>query len=403
MDSVLCQAKKLTFNTKEQNLDAFNRIRTCEPFTLLEFKQTRGRNKPQITEKTTGNAQITNFSLTSSAVLLTNSVSDECIQQTVQTATYQPGKSIQCFFTAVFNVSGVDFRSRAGLFDNDNGIYMEYDQTENQFYCAIRFLGVDIRIPQTEWNGEKLPFVIEPTATQLFSFDATWLGVGSVQFYILYNDKQYHIHTFKHSNINQNIYTRNLNLPIRYQIVKTGITPSDCSMRSICGSVSSEGGYLPQSFSFSANTGTTEKDIDLGGNALIALRLKQGSGLENTRVDLTKFSILGGDKKYRYDIWYVPPDSSVPVGLPGSSWNDVSSESAVEYSFSQTDLLLPSDSILLDSGYSLKEDLFSDIIRTDLRLGFNVDKSISAYIILEIIPFDNAKKFSGSLTWSEYF
>ena len=71
-----------------------------------------------------------------------------------------------------------------------------------------------------------------------------WLGVGAVRCGFVNKDGNFHItHIFNHANTIDSTYMTTASLPVRYEILNTGITTSASTMKQICVSIQSNGGY----------------------------------------------------------------------------------------------------------------------------------------------------------------
>lgn len=71
-----------------------------------------------------------------------------------------------------------------------------------------------------------------------------WLGVGCVRVGFANENGNFHIaHIFNHANVLDSVYMTTASLPVRYEILNTGITTSASTMKQICVSVQSNGGY----------------------------------------------------------------------------------------------------------------------------------------------------------------
>mgnify|MGYP003331724828 FL=1 len=81
---------------------------------------------------------------------------------------------------------------------------------------------------------------------QILFTDIEWLGVGSVRMGFVINGQFIHCHTFHHSNLStspKGAYIQTACLPIRNEIENTGTTASSSTLKRICSTVVSEGGY----------------------------------------------------------------------------------------------------------------------------------------------------------------
>jgi hypothetical protein len=86
---------------------------------------------------------------------------------------------------------------------------------------------------------------LDPTKTQIFWCDIEWLGVGSVRTGFVINGVFYICHVFNHANQETAVYMTTASLNCRYEIENTGTTSGTPTMKQICSTVISEGGYTP--------------------------------------------------------------------------------------------------------------------------------------------------------------
>lgn len=386
-----------TQDVRETNVDSFNRIRVSELVTLLEFKQTKGTNAAQLT--TSGGTRTLNA--TDSSSTLSVSSNQTCTLQTIGSACYEPGKSLLLYITGVLDTgtNASDVISRLGFFDNNNGVFFEYENSI--LYATIRKNGTDTRIAQSSWNGSSLPNTIDATKSQIFGISMTWLGVGSVNYYIYQNGMLYTVHTENHANIIDGTYTRDLNSHIRFQIISPNGGGTG-SMKAICGNVCSEGGYLPNSIGYSASRGNTGQTITSGGTEpVIAIQLKSTGSLQNSDIRLQSISCITIDNvPYLYNIWFCPPGQGT---LTTPTWVSAGSESAIEYDVSST-TFSSTGCLLVHSGYNTGSSSISVNIPNDIKMGFDVSGTNSTKFVLEITNITGTNKsYFGAMNWSEYF
>jgi hypothetical protein len=144
-----------------------------------------------------------------------------------------------------------NLRQRVGYFTTGNGIYFEANGTSLSLVIRSSTTGavVEERIPQANWNGNKLlsGIILDPTLTQIFWSDIEWLGVGNVRAGFVINGQFIVCHTFQHANQpgNTTVYMTTATLNPRYEITNTGATSGISTMKQICSTVISEGGFTP--------------------------------------------------------------------------------------------------------------------------------------------------------------
>ena len=267
------------------NLDAFGRLRVSNPVTLFD-SQNLYIDGQQFSQILTGGGTRTYVQNESSFDLAVGTANgDSVIVQSKTTQAYQPGKSLLCLDTFAFNTPKANLRQRVGQFTSNNGIYFEADGTD--LYMVIRSYtsgaAVNTRVLQSDWNGDPLNgtgpsgITLNPALTQIFWCDIEWLGVGNVRTGFVINGQFIVCHTFEHANIpgNNKVYMTTSTLNPRYEITNTGVTGSSSTMKQICSTVMSEGGYNPSTTVNYVTNGTSTTRVSSANTvtSLCSIRL----------------------------------------------------------------------------------------------------------------------------------
>jgi hypothetical protein len=233
------------------NLDAFGRLRVSNPVTLFD-SQNRYIDGDQFSNITATGGNVVYVANESSFNLNVSTASgSSVIRQSKTVQGYQPGKSLLIMNTFAMATLKANCRQRVGYFTTDNGIYFEAVGTQLNLVIRSSTTGsiVEERIPQASWNGNTLlsGTVLDPTLTQIFWCDVEWLGVGNVRTGFVINGEFIVCHTFQHANQpgNTTVYMTTATLNPRYEITNTGATSGVSTMKQICSTVISEGGYTP--------------------------------------------------------------------------------------------------------------------------------------------------------------
>jgi len=233
--------------------DAFGRTRISESFTLFD-SQNRYINGGQFSSKINGTASVNYVANESSFNLVIGSASGDYIYRQSRTVQlYQPGKSLLILNTFAMSTLQSNLRQRVGYFTTGNGIYFEADGEDLYLVIRSSVTGspVNTRIVQTDWNQDSMngtgpsSITLDPTKTQIFWCDIEWLGVGSVRAGFVINGVFYICHVFNHANQETAVYMTTASLNCRYEIENTGTTLGTPTMKQICSTVISEGGYTP--------------------------------------------------------------------------------------------------------------------------------------------------------------
>jgi hypothetical protein len=262
------------------NTDAFGRLRTSTPLTIFDSQQ-RYKDNGYFDTSTTGGGSATHLINESSVALAVGTTSgDQVIRQTKRCFPYQSGKSLLTFNSFVFAAGKTNLRQRVGSFTPTNGIFFELDGTTKNFVVRSYASGsvVENRIAQSSWNTDKFDgtgpsgIVLDTTKTHILYTDIEWLGVGTVRMGFVIDGLLYICHRFNHANNVSSVYMTTASLPIRIEITNTGTTASSSTMKQICSSVMSEGGY-ERKVAQSVARNTTSKSVSTSFIPLVSLRL----------------------------------------------------------------------------------------------------------------------------------
>lgn len=265
------------------NLDAFGRLRTSEPYTLFD-SQNMYINGNQFSNVTANSGTVTYVPAESSFNLaVTTANGSSAIQQARFTQAYQPGKSLLSMNSFAMATLTAGCRQRVGYFTDKNGVYFEADGTD--LYLVIRSSAsgslVEERIAQSSWNVNTLKtatnpnpsgYILDPTLTQIFWSDIEWLGVGTVRAGFVINGEFIVCHKFNHANQagNTRVYMTSATLNPRYEITNTTAIAGARTMKQVCSTVISEGGFTPSTKLSYVSNGTTPTRVGTA-NTLIAL------------------------------------------------------------------------------------------------------------------------------------
>jgi hypothetical protein len=234
------------------SLDAFGRLRVAQPFTLFD-SQNRYDADDQFDTAVSGTASATVDSDESTVDMLVDTASgDEVIRQSFRTMHYQPGKSLLFMGTFVMNEAQTGLRQRVGYFNDDNGVFFQQDDSTLSFVIRTSTSGTpsDARtVNQADWNGDRLNgegpsgITLDVTKAQILFMDFEWLGVGSVRCGFVIDGVFIVCHTFNNANDLDKVYMTTAILPVRYEITNTAATSDPSTLKQICSTVISEGGF----------------------------------------------------------------------------------------------------------------------------------------------------------------
>jgi hypothetical protein len=138
-------------------------------------------------------------------------------------------------------------------------------------------------VVQSAWNGDPLDgsgasgITLDTTKAQILFADFEWLGVGSVRVGFVIDGQYITAHTFDNANEVTSVYMQTATLPLRIEIENTAATASSSSMKQICSTVISEGGYEQTSVERVARRSTTLTGIGTSFVPLVSIRLASDS------------------------------------------------------------------------------------------------------------------------------
>lgn len=265
-------------------VDAFGRARSSSPYTLFDSQNRYAKN--DLWSETTATGGTITYDANASTVNLnvTTSSGSEVVRQTFRSFSYQPGKSLLTFNTFVMPTAQANQRIRLGYFSTQNGVFLERDGTTVYIVRRTFVSGaaVDTRVAQADWNGDKLNgtgdsgFTLDLTKAQILWEDFEWLGVGSVRVGFVIDGQIITSHTFQNANNLTSVYMTTAILPLRYEITNTGATAASATLKQICSTVISEGGYEKKVALDVARMTTVNAAISTAFVPLVSLRLASG-------------------------------------------------------------------------------------------------------------------------------
>jgi hypothetical protein len=363
--------------------DAFGRLRVSNPLTLFDSSHRFDDNDLWSTGVAGSGTAVFNANQGLVDLNVTAASASSVVRETIKVFAYQPGKSLLTLNTFVMSPAKSGLTQRVGYYGVNNGFYLEQANSTVSFVRRSIVTGslVNTSILQANWNGDKLDgsgpsgLTLDLTKAQILWMDLEWLGVGSVRMGFVINGEFIVCHTFNHANIITSTYITTASLPLRYEIFNTANTSGASTLKQICSTVISEGGYELRGKQQSIGTPITAPATFAVAGTYYPI---VGIRLISTRLDAiviaTAISLigLGNGKNYQ---WRVLNGN---VQISGGSWVPAGGDSAVEYNITGTSA---TGGRILASGYVnssnqgspsiniLKEALFANQLERDGLLG----------------------------------
>ena len=387
--------------------DAFGKVRTADPYTLFDSSFRFGDNERKWNTKRFGTADAI-YQTNQGLINLTvgGQTGDEVIRQTDKVFPYQPGKSLLVMNTFTLAEPVENLRQRVGYFTRDNGVYLEVDDLEAYFVLRSNITStvVNTRVPQTDWTVDKLDgtgpsgITLDLTKSQILWMDIEWLGVGSVRCGFVINGQFIVCHIFHHANYITGTYMTTASLSCRYELTNTGNTLFTSTMKQICSTVISEGGYQQVGLTRSVSTPIIGTNLTNGiNNPIVSIRLRP---YRTEAVVIPTEINLYGLQATAFNFKLIRGAS-----VSGGTWSITDSESSVEYNLTATSL---SGGRILQEGIFKGQSTISPIILSEI---FNGALQLSRGIIdsdssgdalsLTVTPTTNNDDVIASMSWQE--
>lgn len=362
--------------------DVFGRPITVSPKNLVEVDHIDSKND-DLEDELLENGGTTALNINKACVDLsvTATAGSRVVRQLHGYATYQPYNALQCTYTCVpMLTDSTETRFRAGYFDDasdkttgeisGNGLFFQYNETIGSGWSVVvrsytSGSQVDKVIEQANWNKDKLDgtglsgLTLSADKRIIFFIQFGWLGLAPVRFGVQVGNQVVVCHEETHDDVLQDVYMSRGSLPFRYEIENLGSTAN--TLRQICSSIDSIGGYDPSGFPFSA---VMDDDVEVTGALTPMLSLRLKSGFNRRILKIINDSITctsNGNIKYFFIL---------NGALTGASWSDVDPDSGVE--FDQSATVITGGSIRYAGGISNNTDSSQDVLESRLRLSSNI-------------------------------
>lgn len=335
--AILATTSPIPVSIGGTNTDAFGRLRVSQPYTLFD-SQNRYAADNQFDVSTTGTGT-TSFLSNEAAVKMevTGAGVGSVLRQSYRSFPYQPGKGLLVLATFVMDSSqSLNLTQRVGYYNDQNGVFFQRVDGTYSFVLRSYVTGSvsNVRtVNQADWNGDKLDgtgasgYTLDPSKAQILWMDFEWLGVGSVRCGFIINGEYIVCHTFNNANEITNVYMTTAILPVRYEIVTTGSAVA-ASMKAICCSVISEGGFEQTSIDHVARRTTVLGTI--GSTFLPVVSIRLASTRLGAVVLPNRIQVLPTTNQ-NYEVALIKNPT-----LTAASWTAVPSDSNVEYDVSAT-------------------------------------------------------------------
>jgi hypothetical protein len=389
------------------SIDAFARLRVSNPTAMLEVKMTAGILASQWISTVANNGTITASQQCAADVACTADSGSSAILQTKNRGIYQSGRSLLALLTFNLNVAGngtANIRKRIGMFDENDGIFLEQNGTDVRLVLRTNTTGTPSDanfVVKSNWNIDKFDgsgpsgVTIDFTKTQILFADLEWLGVGRVRVGFVVDGIVYYAHQFLNANVLTVPYMANPNLPCRYECVQTASSNTG-TLLAICCNILSEGGFDILNRLNSQSTPVAGRSLGAVRDELMAIRL----GTNFIRKGLLEPCCISVLQPTRAYLWELVLNASTPSGA--GTWVAIP-DSMSEYNITRTNATSLTGGYVIASGYvatavdSISFDIASSLMVAQASLTPTSD------VLSLLVETDNAsdQSFNATMTWRE--
>ena len=400
-------------NPSGMAVDAFGRARVSNPLTLFDSYNRYDANGKFHTATVSGGS--TTFVANTAALQmnLTTANNAQVIRESKRVFAYQPGKSLQILQTFIMNPAKEGLRQRVGYFNGENGIFLELDGDTLSFVKRSNATSTptDTKVAQANWNLDTLDgtgpsaLTLDISKAQIIFIDVEWLGLGTVRVGFVINGQLIHCHSFHHANEIDGPYMTTACLPVRYEITNTAETANNSTLKQVCSSVISEGGYelrgKPRSIGTPANTPVTLATAGVW-YPIVSMRLK------STHIDSivipTNISVLGEGNGGRVKYGLIENGTLSIAGGGTVTFTSANNDSSVEYNMTANVI---TGGIVMQQGFLGITNQSADSVTLDrdalfkFQLERNGLTQTPAILTLAVMPGTAGDEASGSIDWEE--
>lgn len=374
-------------------VDAFARKRVSQPYTLFDSALRYDKRADIWNETITGSAtSVHNINQSSVFMGVTTASGDTVMRRTRRRFPYQPGKS----FLTIASFAGAPLQEgliqEVGLFDDNNGVMLRASGTTLQFVVRGKYSGSVIEnvINQDQWNIDTAPW-LDFSKANIFTSDLEWLGAGRVRCGFMLDGEYYYCHEFLHANNIEQVYMTSAVLPLTYRIATNAAIASGATMKQICSTVASEGGYEPygEVYTVAPSIGNI---VNTSGERIVA-GIRMASGRTDNVVIPVKVDLVTEDNTtIKWQLRRNPTTSGVTWAASDNGRGNVETTSAG---------IIVSGGTIVNAGLYFSAGSVAINVQDGLSLSLGVNaNNVSDELFLTVTSSGNAKA-TGMLGWIE--
>lgn len=392
-------------------LDPFGWLRTGSRVVAFEYAGTYDQGLLLWEHSVSGTGSVTFESATGGNILSTGGTASgaKAIRQTHEYHLYLPGRGRLSVSGFIFGTEVANVRRRHGLFDDNNGLFLEQTSTGLRFVTRSNVSGsvVDTPIENTTaspWNIDRFNgkgpsgLTLDVTKANALVIDCVGYNAAKVRFGFLLDGQIFYAHEVNNLNSLTSFALGGMSLPLRYEIENTGTAAGTNTMKaSSCVVYNEDGGSMEVGYQFTANMGTTSLGVTTR-RPVLSIRPKTtfNSITNRGHVHLQRYAMIAKTNDAFFEL--------VRNGsLTGPSWVSAGSNSITEYDTTATDI---SGGDIIDSGHlvsgtgSFSEGQAVNFLGR-LALTNNLAGTTTDILTLVMTSMSGTTNVSTSMTWEE--
>jgi len=387
------RGKLLSVGPDSGTVDAFGRARVSEPLTLFDSTLRYDKRSDVWNETISGGASSThNINQSSVYMTVATASGDSVLRRTRKRFPYQPGKSL----LSIQSFGGAPLASgliqEVGLFDDNNGVMLRASGTTVQLVVRGKYSGTVTEnvVNQDQWNLDRAAW-LDFSKANIFVTDLEWLGAGRVRCGFILDGEYYYCHEFLHANNISSVYMTSAVLPQSYRIANQSATASGATMKHICSTVASEGGYQPygEVYTIAPSIGAI---VNTSGERIVA-GIRMASGRTDNVIIPAKVDLVTEDNTtIKWRLRRNPVTSGVTWAASENGRGNVETTSSGSF---------VSGGTIVNAGLYFSAGSVEIDVQDGLSLSLGVDANgVSDELFLTVASSGNAKA-AGMLGWIE--
>ena len=373
-------------------VDAFARKRVSEPYTLFDSVMRYDKRDDIWNETIVGSGTSVHDINQSTVNMSVTASGDSVLRRTRRRFPYQAGKSLLSIqsFAGAAPASGVV--QEVGLFDDNNGVMLRASGTTLQFVIRGKYSGsvTENVVNQDEWNIDPAEW-LDFSKANIFTTDLEWLGAGRVRCGFIIDGEYYYCHEFLHANNIEQVYMTSAVLPQSYHIKTEATLPSAVTMKHICCSVMSEGGYEPYGEVYTISPSIATIPNTSGERIVAGIRMASGR-TDNVVVPVKVDLVTEDSTTIKWRLRRNPTTSGVTWAASDNGRGNVETTSSGS---------IVSGGTIVNAGIYFSAGSVAIDVQDGLSLSLGVDSNgNSDELFLTVASSGNAKA-TGLLGWIE--